>query len=642
MKSGLHNISALRSKTIRFLSFTSLLMSCLVNGFSQTNISGVVNGYYRVVEVIPAKACVRLNTVSGLARLQKTLLIQMKGATIRTNDNSTFGDTLSLNNAGNYEVAIICAINGDSVFMFHNFLNSYTVANKVQLVKFAEYYSANVIDTVKASGWNNTSGMGGVIALSVFQDLTLSAPIYADASGFKGGVYLPAGGTCGNFLFPATGYTYDASITSPLQWGAYKGEGVFDVTLPAQANLTGGRGAPANAGGGGNSHNNGGGGGANLNGGGTGGGNSSSAGCSLELHGLAGKALKNWNGVKIFFGGGGGAGHSDGTPAAVMGGGNGGGIVFIIAGNLVGNGYKISANGARGGDALSDGASGGGAAGTIIMSVSSYTGATTIEAKGGAGGDENDLGTPKRCYGAGGGGSGGAIYFTGSIPAVPISVTGGSGGLEFGGDPLCNSAVLPTSGSNGSTIAPYTIRQSTDSASYCLSIAPLPVRLLYFKATTAGSNVELKWRVANPEVLKEFIAEKFTGSDWVSINKIPANGTNEIYSCIETQPTAGANLYRIKIIEKNNSFSYSPVQQVMINFNHERFIIYPNPATNQVSIIGKLSSYTQIQLFQSSGKLIWRKTQLEATDKLVIDLSSLAPGVYFLKLNEEVRKLIIR
>src|SRR4030095_4006412 len=116
MKSSPHHISTLRSKTIRFLSFTSVFIFSFVISFSQTNISGVVNSYYRVIEGIPAKACVRLNTVSGLARLQKTLLIEMKGATIRTNDNSMFGDTLSLNNAGNYEVAIICAINGDSVF----------------------------------------------------------------------------------------------------------------------------------------------------------------------------------------------------------------------------------------------------------------------------------------------------------------------------------------------------------------------------------------------------------------------------------------------------------------------------------------------------------------------------------------------
>jgi hypothetical protein len=50
----------------------------VLSALAQTNISGVVNNYYRVIEVIPAKACVRLNSVVGLAPLQKTLLIQIR------------------------------------------------------------------------------------------------------------------------------------------------------------------------------------------------------------------------------------------------------------------------------------------------------------------------------------------------------------------------------------------------------------------------------------------------------------------------------------------------------------------------------------------------------------------------------------
>ena len=292
-------MTSLKLATIVLLKFRHAIVLpiavfIVLSAFAQTNISGVVNNYYRVIEVIPAKACVRLNSVVGLAPLQKTLLIQMKGASVVTTNNSSFGDTTLLNSAGNYEIAIICSIHGDSVFMFHNFLNSYTVADKVQLVKFAEYFSAKVVDTVKASSWNNATGTGGVIALSVSQGLTLNAPIYADTSGFRGGAYVLSNGTCSNFA-AATLYFYNASFTGP-QNGGYKGESVYDFPIAE----SGGRGAPANGGGGGNNHNNGGAGGANLSAGGKGGGNSSSAGCTTELHGLGGKALSNWNGRKIY------------------------------------------------------------------------------------------------------------------------------------------------------------------------------------------------------------------------------------------------------------------------------------------------------------------------------------------------------
>jgi len=589
--------------------------------------------------VIPAKACVRLNTVVGLARLQKTLIIQMKGASVDTSNTSSFGDTTSLNNAGNYELAIICAINGDSVFMFHNFLNNYTVAGKVQLVKFADYFSANVVDTVKAASWNNTNGTGGVIALEVSQTLTLNAPICADGSGFAGGAYvLDSSGSCSNF-FAATKYFYDASFTSSTipQNGSYKGESVYDFPI----SRSGGRGAPANGGGGGNNHNNGGAGGANVAAGGKGGGNSSSMGCATDLHALPGKALKNWSGTKIFFGGGGGAGHSNGTLTISNGGGKGGGIIFIQAGTLVGNGKVISANGAIGGNAVSDGASGGGGAGSIVMGVSTYSGLLNIQAIGGKGGDENDVGTAQRCYGAGGGGSGGVIYFTGSIPAVTTSVTGGTAGLEYGGDPACNAAILPANGSNGNTVSSYAIRQSTDSASYCLSLAPLDVKLLYFRAAQQASNVQLQWSISHPELANQFIPEKINSNNWFPLSLIQADVSKQSYTYIDEYPGPGANLYRLKVIEQNNSFFYSPIRQVNGKQTADAFLVYPNPASDQVIVTGNFSPSTELKLFDLSGKLKWRTKKLRANGSVAIDVSILPAGVYVLQIDDVLKKLVV-
>jgi hypothetical protein len=621
---------------IQRLILLQVLILCSLISASQTNISGIVNSYHKVIEVIPAKACVRLNTVAGLAHLQKTLLIQMKGASVVTTNTSNFGDTTSLNNAGNYEIAIICAISGDSVFMFHNFLNSYTVTDKVQLVKFAEYNSAKVIDTVKASPWDNTTGLGGVIAISVSQDLTLNAPIYADSSGFRGGGYVLSNGTCSNF-FAATGYIYNASLTAP-QNGAYKGESVYDFPI-AQS---GGRGAPANGGGGGNNHNNGGAGGANLNAGGIGGGNSSSAGCATELHGLAGKALSSWSGKKIFFGGGGGAGHSNGAVTVSKGGGHGGGIIFIVADNLIGNGNKISANGGKGGNAASDGASGGGAAGSIVIDANTYISSVTIQAIGGKGGDENDLGTAQRCYGAGGGGSGGTIYFTGSTPAVPLSFIGGTAGLEFGGDPACHAAVLPLNGSGGNAIPLYNIRQATDSSSYCLSIEALAVRLIYFKITAGESDIQLQWRVANPAEIEEFIVEKIIGGEWHPIYTFKADGANQYYHYTDEHPNTATNLYRIRMIEKNNSLSYSPIRKLNWSQKIDRFALYPNPASHQVVVTGDFSALTTVKLFDASGKLKWDRKIVNSSYTVSFDLSSLPTGVYIMEIGNEVKKLIVR
>src|SRR5687768_6702615 len=67
---------------------------------------GIINTYHRVTDTLLAKAGVRVDNTAGLEYGNLVLVIQMKGATIQTTaTSSTWGDTISLNQAGNYEVA---------------------------------------------------------------------------------------------------------------------------------------------------------------------------------------------------------------------------------------------------------------------------------------------------------------------------------------------------------------------------------------------------------------------------------------------------------------------------------------------------------------------------------------------------------
>ena len=611
--------------------FSFLLFSSFITRSQTTNISGIINNYYRVIAIDATKAAIKVANITGLNMDDKVMIIQMKGASVSTANNSSFGDTTSLNNAGNYEIGTICDINVDTVFLLFNLVNQYTVSEKVQLVKFAEYYSANVIDTVKAASWDNTNGTGGVIAISVTEDLTLNAPIFADSTGYKGGSSILS---TGGFCIPATNYTYNPGSTNP-QNGASKGEGVATIA----SNINGGRGAPANGGGGGNYHNNGGGGGANLVAGGNGGGTSSFVGCTGDYKGVGGKPLNSWNGTKIFLGGGGGAGHYN-NNIPIHGGGNGGGIIFITANNLIGNGYKIRANGQTGGSNISDGASGGGAGGTIIMDIlNSYTGTVTIQANGGNGGNANDGLSTGRCYGAGGGGSAGVIYFTGTTPAVTINTNAGAAGLEISSDPGC-TLVLPSGGSNGSIIPDYSYTRSLDPASYCSTI--LPIHLLYFKALANQNKVLLKWRIANPDLVKYFIVERSDHTNgWERINSVTANDGIENYQFIDNNPYSGINQYRLRVIEKNANEYFSIVEKIFIDRNN-KFEIYPNPATSEINISGNFSSLTTLTITDPSGKFIWQKKLISRNKIIKPDLPQMLPGVYIIRINDTVKKLLIR
>src|SRR5215211_6165028 len=95
--------------------------------FSQTNISGIVNTYHKVIGINYTQSGLKLDNVSGLAINDRVMIIQMKGATVNTNVNSSsFGTVSSMNQAGNYELATICAVRSDSVFLLQQLLRTYT------------------------------------------------------------------------------------------------------------------------------------------------------------------------------------------------------------------------------------------------------------------------------------------------------------------------------------------------------------------------------------------------------------------------------------------------------------------------------------------------------------------------------------
>lgn len=603
----------------------------------QTPISGVVNSYYKVNELVPGKACVRVDNPSGLAYNDMVMLVQMKGASVNTSaGSSAFGDTISLHNAGNYEIGRVCAVIGDSVFLVFMILNDYDVDDKVQLVKIPRYVSATVTGQLKPASWNNTTGTGGILAISVEQDLQLNADVYADSSGFRGGEYRQSSGICGNTFIPppANAFAYNANQLNP-QDGGFKGESIAELA----AAVSGGKGAPANGGGGGNNHNNGGGGGANLTAGGIGGGNSSSAGCTLTNPGRGGKPLSNYAGSRIFAGGGGGAGHSNFLITDQYGGGHGGGIVFIEAGNIIGNGFKISANGQLGGRAEGDGASGGGAGGTIILNVANFIGPVTVQANGGGGGTEDDQGTANRCYGGGGGGSGGAIYFSGAAPAITYTVNGGTRGPEIGRHAGCNPIVPAGDGAAGSTFGNYSYIESRIlESSYCALL--LPVHLISFTAIYKNETTLLNWQIAQPETALDFMVERSNdGINWSGMHTQIALPAISLYKATDPAPHSGTNYYRLKMTDINNVVNYSPVQKIYVS-RSAAIRIYPNPAHKKIIITGNIAVNT-ITLFDLSGKRLWHKNIDRRQTAVAVDLPDLPAGIYIIKVGDTVSKLSI-
>ncbi len=387
----------------------------MVNAQPQS-ISGVINQYTPVLSVDTCTARLSVSDTAGFHAGDRALLIQMQGAAIRTQNNAAYGEVLSLDGAGLFEQVYIDSVQQGQLYLRYPLQHRYDPAGMLQLVSFPHFQSAVVEDTLYAQPWNGVTG--GVLALSVSGSLTLNAPLCADGAGFRGGkAFLPGDNNC-SWLLSQTAYVY-----GPGNWrGSYKGEGLAR-TDPDKVL---GRGPQANGGGGGNDHNSGGGGGANGSAGGDGGANEepSSFGCDGYFPGLGGIALSA-DSMRVFQGGGGGAGHANNNLGSA--GGNGGGIIFLFADSLLGPDPVLSANGFPGATANGDGGGGGGGGGTVWASIRYAVPGVQVSANGGSGGHTYNN-NQDRCFGPGGGGSGGRILT--NLTGIPIPAAGLPGTVQ--------------------------------------------------------------------------------------------------------------------------------------------------------------------------------------------------------------------
>lgn len=430
------------------------------------------------------------------------LIVQMAGATINAADTTTggisnYGNVTSLNNAGNYELAGVASISGNTITLACNLKKSYTVAGKAQVIRVPQYTTLTISSggSITATAWNGT--VGGVVAVQAATTLELDGTIDVSAKGFRGGTTHTGADSAATDLT-----TYRSNLATA---GGQKGESIAGAPADYDNLFSGqyGRGAPANGGGGGNWHNGGGGGGANATaidatdaasamiwngqgvmlhsvandatawaldpgyaldgdftnspGGGRGGYTYSASGtlnpttagppidascdwggnCRRERGGLGGHPLVSSTGgasARLFLGGGGGAG--DGNNGFTGPGGAGGGLVFVIAGTVTGGG-SILANGGVGGGANSgtalSGDGPGGGGGGGTVVVHAAALSGISVAADGGNGGSQHLAGTPEAEGPGGGGGGGYVALSGGTPAAVSADPGLNGTTDSSG-----------------------------------------------------------------------------------------------------------------------------------------------------------------------------------------------------------------
>ena len=166
----------------------------------------------------------------------------------------------------------------------------------------------------------------------------------------------------------------------------------------------------------------------------------------------------------------------------------------------------------------------------------------------------------------------------------------------------------------------------------------LPVTLIDFTAKANSNAASLQWTTATELNNHGFDIERSAdGTGWNKIGFQPSlaangNSTQALhYRFSDHTPFPGNNFYRLKQLDFDGQFAYSPVQYVTFA-TAGNIKVYPNPARDNVTISG-LAGNEIIILYNAAGRNV---KQLKSNGNTQpIALNDLIGGVYYIRVVSE-------
>ena len=178
-------------------------------------------------------------------------------------------------------------------------------------------------------------------------------------------------------------------------------------------------------------------------------------------------------------------------------------------------------------------------------------------------------------------------------------------------------------------------------------VTVLPVTLASFTASKESSVANLSW-TTTAETNSDFfeIQHSSDAKSWDILGKVKANGESKItrtYSFSHSNPLSGTNLYRLRMVDKDASYSFSRVRS--LNFEGSDVVtLYPNPVSSVLKVrTGNWADVKEIGIADLNGRWLY-KANKPVSDE--IQVSNLPAGIYLVKVTKmngsvSIHKIIV-
>ncbi len=170
---------------------------------------------------------------------------------------------------------------------------------------------------------------------------------------------------------------------------------------------------------------------------------------------------------------------------------------------------------------------------------------------------------------------------------------------------------------------------------------PLPVTLLYFTARKqTATSVLVEWKTSLEINSKSFDVERSNDAvRFAKIGTVAAAGNSSTaiaYNFTDNNPVKGMNYYRLKQVDVDGKFVYSPARLVVFDgLDASTVKYYPNPTSGILTIeIYAVNSNEKavINITNAAGIVVnqYRVASISG-NKIQIDFSRYAKGTYFIQ-----------
>jgi hypothetical protein len=164
----------------------------------------------------------------------------------------------------------------------------------------------------------------------------------------------------------------------------------------------------------------------------------------------------------------------------------------------------------------------------------------------------------------------------------------------------------------------------------------LPIELSVFTGQCSANGTLLNWTTATETNNDFFTIERSSdGEHFLTVKFVDGAGNSSsplYYSALDEEPPYGLNYYRLKQTDFDGHFTYSPIIAVEEECAMRGIKLYPNPATDQLTVSLHDSDKTlQCEILDAFGRPVALPLPRISPENtiVILDIRNLAPGLYF-------------